>query len=36
MKSEAEERVLDFSYLHAVFIIGAVLTYLVDLSLGKN
>ncbi len=26
---------LDFSYIHALFIIGAVVTYLVDLVLGK-
>lgn len=31
-----DKMLLDFSYLHAVFIVGAVLTYLVDLTLGKS
>ena len=32
---EASKRLFDFTYLHAVFIVGAVVTYLVDLVFGK-
>ena len=37
MEKEAiEVRPLNFTYIHAAFIIGAVFTYLVDQVLGKS